>query len=263
MTGMYWWTKIPFIALCSWTRAVQHKNGILGSDLKQSETFWHYTELFGEFREIYHTAKYIAQRAYSQRVSDVINYTKNCRGHRASSAVPHPANFERLRSATVGKIRMDLISCNLTTEHSGVVCSNHRQPLPTQSSLHSSAVTQIKMADPFLQAVLLSNHTHAYATFIEAGMVATHSAQSHSTNNRLNQLPRSICKVLEQLHITQSPRTVTASPQSTISWSQDQSTSHCNLATQLQCSHATGHIDSSNVTNISSCRITQAMLQLF
>jgi len=37
-----------------------------------------------------------------------------------------------------------------------------------------------------------------------------------------------------------SGRMVTASPQPTVSWSQGQSTSHCNLATQLQCSHARG-----------------------
>jgi len=51
---------------------------------------------------------------------------------------------------------------------------------------------------------VLTKSAHAYAAFIEAGMLATHSALNHSTYNRRNQLPESTCKVLEQLHITQS-----------------------------------------------------------
>ena len=79
---------------------------------------------------------------------------------------------------------------------------------------------------------------------IEAGMVATDSTHHHSTN-RTNLL-----KLLQDVRIIStihSPRTVTASPQSTISWSQGQSTLHCNLATKLQCSNA--RVTSSSVTH--------------
>ena len=110
------------------------------------------------------------------------------------------------------------------------------------------------------QHALPKHYSHAYAAFIEAGMVATHGAPSHSTYNKINQLPGSTCKVLEPPQITQSPRMVTAPPQSTTSLSQVQSTSHCNLATQMQCSHAKGHIDNSHVTNISSCNSSHASI---
>jgi len=59
---------------------------------------------------------------------------------------------------------------------------------------------------------VLTKSAHAYAALIEAGMLATHSASNHSTYNRRNQLPESTCKVLEQLHITQSTRPVTVPP---------------------------------------------------
>ena len=106
----------------------------------------------------------------------------------------------------------------------------------------------------------MPKHSQAYATFIEAGMVATHSAPSHCTNNRINQLPGSRCKLLELLQIRKLPRTVAASSQSTISRSQGHSNSRCNLATQFQCFRARGHIDSLHVTNGSSCNLGNASL---
>ena len=78
----------------------------------------------------------------------------------------------------------------------------------------------------------------------EAGMVATDNSHHHSTNRT------SFLESQQGVRITttiQSPRTVTASPQSTISWSQGQSTLHCNLATKLQCSNA--RVTSSSVTH--------------
>jgi len=93
------------------------------------------------------------------------------------------------------------------------------QPLPTQSSLRSTAGIYQDGGLTSTDSVLTKS-AHAYADFIEAGMLATHSASNHSTYNRRNQLPESTCKVLEQLHITQSTRPVTVPPQSVISWSQ-------------------------------------------
>ena len=73
----------------------------------------------------------------------------------------------------------------------------------------------------------------------EAGMVATDSTHHHSTNRTSFW---NYNKASELYQITQSPRTVTAPPQSTISWSQGQATLHCNLATQLQCSNARSQV---------------------
>ena len=106
------------------------------------------------------------------------------------------------------------------------------QPLLNHNPLQQSAITYLEFTalnswDTYQDGghtstdSVLAKRTHAYAAFIEAGMVATNSASNHSTYNRRNQLPESTCKVLEQLHITQSTRPVTVPPQSTISWSQD------------------------------------------
>lgn len=66
---------------------------------------------------------------------------------------------------------------------------------------------------------------YVYAIVTEPGLLATHGASSWN-----------FCKASELLQTTQSPRMVTASPQLTVTWSQGQSTLHCNVATQLQCS---------------------------
>jgi len=80
---------------------------------------------------------------------------------------------------------------------------------------------------------------YTYATFIEAGMVATHGALRHSTNNRISFLDQDArCWNCIRLHSLQA---VTVSPQPTGSWSQDQLTSHWNFAMQLRYLRARGH----------------------
>jgi hypothetical protein len=88
----------------------------------------------------------------------------------------------------------------LTTELFGTAAIG--RPLLIQSPFqHVSWLNPkwIPLADSSCQVVLLPKHTHVYATIIEVGMVATQSAPSRSTYNRINQLPESTCKVLEQL----------------------------------------------------------------
>ena len=73
-----------------------------------------------------------------------------------------------------------------------VVSSRHTyieakgQPLLTHIALHTRAVIQTWR----LQAISWQDHrvrkAYTYATFIEAGMVATHGAPRHSTNNRIS-----------------------------------------------------------------------------
>ena len=105
------------------------------------------------------------------------------------------------------------------------------QPLLTHNPLHTSAVTHFTISrwkPPGCQLIDhgVTRHTYAYATFNKAGMVATHSAPSNSTN-----------RITSDYTVMKNG---TASPQLTISWSQGQSTSHCNLATQSQCSSCKG-----------------------
>ena len=60
----------------------------------------------------------------------------------------------------------------------------------------------------------------SYATFFEAGMVATDNTHHHSTYSRTSFLEHNKASITLTI---QSTRTVTASPQSSISWSHGQS----------------------------------------
>jgi hypothetical protein len=58
---------------------------------------------------------------------------------------------------------LHLASCNAThttTEHSGVVCSNHRQPLPTQSSVQKTSCNLDQDGGPSSSGSVPCQSTH-------------------------------------------------------------------------------------------------------
>ena len=105
--------------------------------------------------------------------------------------------------------------CTLRTgpvDHSSSSRLSHPSPC-TQPSSDTSTSDGMQSADN-----TMGGHKEIFRPMqlFEAGMVATDNSHHHSTNRT------SFLELLQGVRITttiQSPRTVTASPQSTISWS--------------------------------------------